>query len=152
MASKIIIRIAQKEDLPGILHLYGQLEVDSGDILPLDDAENLFDKISQYPNYKIYVACQGRSIIGTFALLIMDNLAHRGAKSGIVEDVVVSPEWQGRGVGRKMMELAMAECRKYDCYKLVLSSNKKREDAHRFYESLGFQRHGYSFMVEFGDG
>ena len=152
MASNIIIRIAEKEDLTSILQLYGQLEVDNGDILPLDEAENLFDKINQYPNYKMYVACQGRSVIGTFALLVMDNLAHKGAKSGIVEDVVVSPEWQGRGVGRKMMELAMAECRKYDCYKLVLSSNKKREDAHRFYESLGFQRHGYSFMVEFGDG
>ena len=151
MASNIIIRIAEKEDLTSILQLYGQLEVDNGDILPLDEAENLFDKINQYPNYKMYVACQDRSIIGTFALLIMDNLAHRGAKSGIVEDVVVSPEWQGKGVGRQMMELAMAECRKNGCYKLVLSSNKKREDAHRFYESLGFEKHGYSFMVEFGD-
>ena len=36
------------------------------------------------------------------------------------------------------------------CYKLVLSSNAKRERAHAFYESLGFERHGYSFRIESG--
>jgi len=35
-----------------------------------------------------------------------------------------------------MMEHAIAECRKAGCYKLALSSNVKREGAHRFYESL----------------
>lgn len=148
MAANIIIRPATKEDLTDILQLYGQLEIDNGDILPLNEAENLFDRINQYPNYKIYVACLEKKLIGTFALLIMDNLAHMGAKSGLVEDVVVSPEWQGKSVGRQMMEFAMAECRKYGCYKLILSSNKKREYAHRFYENLGFQKHGYSFIVE----
>ena len=32
-------------------------------------------------------------------------------------------------------------------YKLVLSSNAKRERAHAFYESLGFERHGVSFRL-----
>jgi GNAT superfamily N-acetyltransferase len=50
-------------------------------------------------------------------------------------------------VGRAMMAHAIEQCRKAGCYKLALSSNLKREDAHRFYESLGFERHGYSFVI-----
>jgi GNAT superfamily N-acetyltransferase len=78
----------------------------------------------------------------------MDNMAKRGRRSGIVEDVAVDPQYQGRGIGRAMMQHALEQCRRADCYKLVLSSNLKREDAHRFYDSLGFKRHGYSFRVE----
>jgi hypothetical protein len=36
------------------------------------------------------------------------------------------------------------------CYKLALSSNERREAAHAFYDSLGFQRHGFSFVVPLG--
>jgi GNAT superfamily N-acetyltransferase len=48
-----------------------------------------------------------------------------------------------------MMKHAMDECQKIGCYKLALSSNKIRIDAHRFYENLGFKQHGISFSVEF---
>jgi GNAT superfamily N-acetyltransferase len=66
----------------------------------------------------------------------------------VVEDVAVSPSHQGKGIGRAMMAHALEECRKAGCYKLALSSNLKRENAHQFYESLGFKRHGYSFVIE----
>ena len=57
------------------------------------------------------------------------------------------PEWQARGVGKAMMRFARARCRKAGCYKLALSSNLKRAAAHRFYESLGFEKHGFSFRA-----
>jgi GNAT superfamily N-acetyltransferase len=47
-----------------------------------------------------------------------------------------------------MMDDAMAHCREAGCYKMVLSSNLKREKAHLFYERLGFERHGVSFRVQ----
>jgi GNAT superfamily N-acetyltransferase len=46
-----------------------------------------------------------------------------------------------------MMDEAAAIARGKGCYKLILSSNLKREAAHAFYESLGFERHGYSFRI-----
>lgn len=55
---------------------------------------------------------------------------------------------QGQGIGKQMMEYAMAVCREHDRYKMRLSSNLKREQAHRFYESLGFTRHGYSYLID----
>jgi GNAT superfamily N-acetyltransferase len=145
--TEVRFRPACKEDLPEVLRLYAQPEMDNGDVLSLSDAERLFDRITNYPDYQIYVAVCDERIVGSFALLIMDNLAHRGAPSAIIEDVVVDPEWQGRGVGKMMMKKALRICRGKGCYKAVLSSNLKRERAHAFYESLGFERHGYSFRI-----
>jgi hypothetical protein len=46
-----------------------------------------------------------------------------------------------------MMEFAAARGRLLRCYKLVLSSGLARERAHVFYEHLGFQRHGFRFLL-----
>jgi len=80
--------------------------------------------------------------------VILDNMAKRGLKSGVVEDVAVHPEHQGQGIGRAMMQHALDQCRLAACYKMTLSSNLKREGAHLFYDSLGFTKHGYSFQIE----
>ena len=140
------IRPARREDLAAILALYADLETD-GQVLDLPAAESIFARMQQYPNYTVYVAVVEGQIIGAFELLIMDNLAHVGAPSGIVEDVVVHPAWRGQGIGKQMMAFALEQCRQAGCYKLALSSNRKREAAHRFYEALGFQKHGYSFVA-----
>jgi ribosomal protein S18 acetylase RimI-like enzyme len=145
---KINIREAYNPDLPAILDLYGTV-LDKGDVLSLPEAETLFAKMQSYPNYKVFVAENEQNIVGTFALLIMDNLAHRGTPSGIVEDVAVKNELHGQGIGKTMMQFAMQKCQEAGCYKLVLSSNQKRVEAHAFYESLGFERHGFSFGVAF---
>ena len=141
----LAVRPATAADLPAVLDLYAQPDFDDGRTLPLAEARRLLARFASYPDYTLYVAEQNGRVVGSFALLVMDNLGHLGAPSGIVEDVVVAPAAQGRGIGRTMMEFARERCRERRCYKLVLSSNAKRERAHAFYESLGFERHGYSF-------
>lgn len=148
----LALREAQAADLPGVLALYAQPSFDDGAVLSLDDALALWQRFAQYPNYTLWVATEADEVVGTYALLIMDNLAHRGTPSAIVEDVVVSQARQGQGIGREMMAHAMARARLSGCYKLVLSSNDKRQAAHAFYEGLGFQRHGQSFVVELQHG
>lgn len=143
----IRIRPARRQDLPGVLALYAQPGMDDGNTLSIQDAEHIFARFALYPDYTLYVAEADRQIVGTFALLVMDNLGHLGAPSAIVEDVMVDPALHGNGVGQAMMRFAMARAHEKRCYKLVLSSNAKRERAHAFYEALGFERHGFSFRV-----
>ncbi len=142
-----MIRKASVKDLPAILALYRAALADE-ECLTEREARALFARMRRYPSYGVYVFIRRRRVVGTFALLVMDNLGHRGAPSGIVEDVAVAPEMQGRGIGREMMAFALERCRRAGCYKLALSSNSRRVKAHAFYESLGFKRHGYSFLVE----
>jgi GNAT superfamily N-acetyltransferase len=61
--------------------------------------------------------------------------------------VAVDAGFRGRGIGRQMMQAAMDRAAAAGCYKLALSSNMKREEAHRFYRNLDFQQHGVSFSV-----
>lgn len=144
-----LVRTAGKADLPQILQLYTQPTIDDGCLLPLPEAEDIFKRMLSYPDYRPYVAELDAHVVGTFALLVMENLGHMGAPSGIVEGVAVAPEYHGQGIGRAMMIYAMDHCRKRGCYKLALSANLTREGAHAFYEKLGFERHGYSFRITF---
>lgn len=141
------IREAGDGDLSAVLALYAQPGFDDGPALPLEEARQLLATFRQYPSYRLFVACQAGHIVGTYTLLIMHKLAHLGTPAAVVEDVAVSPQHQGMGLGKAMMAHAMRLASEAGCYKLALSSNQKRVDAHAFYASLGFQRHGFSFVV-----
>lgn len=148
MAAPLTIRPAAVDDLPDILRLYALPEFDNGRTLPLDDARERFARLEHYPDYRLYVAQDGLRTVGAFSLLVMEKLNHLGAPAAIVDDVIVDADCRNRGIGKQMMQRAMALAREKGCYKLALSTNVKRTDAHRFYESLGFTRHGYSYIVD----
>lgn len=143
------IRLAQEADLPAVLALYGQPGMDDERVLPLPEARRIWREFQRYPSYRLFVACEADgSVVGTYALLVMHNLAHLGTPSAIAEDVVVSAERQGNGIGRALMAHALQQARAAGAYKLALSSNSKRTQAHSFYTALGFQQHGLSFVIE----
>lgn len=148
MDNEVSLRKAKQSDLPIILKLYGQPEIDDGKLLSLQEAEIIFARIQSYPDYSLYVAEYAGRVVGTFALLIMDNLGHLGAPSAIVEDVAVSPKMQGQGIGTKMLGHAIEKARQAGCYKLMLSANLKRKNAHLFYEKLGLTKHGNSYLLK----
>ncbi len=142
------MREATAADLPAILELYRQLGEDDGRVLDLEGARRIFARICTCPEYRLHIAQAGERVVGVYGLLIMDNLGHLGAPSAIVEDVVVAEDLRGRGLGGMMMVHAAARARERGCYKIMLSSNRAREAAHRFYERLGFARHGHSFRLD----
>ncbi|PJI99368.1 L-amino acid N-acyltransferase YncA [Acidovorax sp. 69] len=149
--STVHIREARPGDLESVLSLYAAIEDSPADVLTLEEAQAMWQQFARYPSYRLWVACDTAvqdAVVGSYALLIMHNLAHRGSPSAIVEDVVVESSQQGRGIGRQMMAHAMQQAREAGCYKLALSSNARRAGAHAFYESLGFAQHGLSFVIE----
>jgi len=144
----VSIREAAEEDVAAVLDLYRAAGIGGEDNFTVEEGIAHFAALKRASSLRLFVAVIDGSIVGTYELMVMDNMAKAGKRSGVVEDVAVSPDHQGQGVGRAMMVHALEECRKSGCYKLMLSSNLKREEAHRFYEALGFKRHGYSFQVE----
>ncbi|MFD2521697.1 GNAT family N-acetyltransferase [Emticicia soli] len=141
------IRQATIDDVASILNIYAAA-LDNNKILTIEEAEKIFIKQSQYPDYHVFLAELDNEAVGTFALMVMENMAHMGTPSAVVEDVGVLPGLQGKGIGKKMMEFALNYAKEKGCYKMSLSSNLRREQAHQFYESLGFKKHGFSFLME----
>ncbi|MBW8366004.1 MAG: GNAT family N-acetyltransferase [Rhizobium sp.] len=143
----IAIREAELSDLSRLVELYKLLDFYPEEDQPLDKLQQQFMRHKEYPDYHVFVAELDNVIVGTFALIVIESAAHGGKPFGIVEDVVVSNNWQGKGIGKKMMLFAMQHCQARGCYKLALSSHLQRNEAHKFYESLGFEKHGFSFQI-----
>jgi len=148
-ATGVVVRRAEQADLPAILALYAQPGMNGGEAISLDAAAGIWRRMAAYPDYGLYVATADGdgAVVGTFALLVMDNLAHGGAPSAIVEDLCVDERYRGRWIGRAMMTYAINRAREAGSYKLTLSSNLARAGAHAFYRALGFEQHGVSFHV-----
>jgi len=140
--------IATMDDLPQVVALLASLNGPEEPAMPLNRAAEIFRRIATYPDYSIWLLSGPQGLLGTYSLMIMDNLGHGGAPEAIVENVAVSSVHRSQGAGTRMMRHAMDQARQRGCYKLVLSSNIARERAHAFYDRLGFSRHGISFQVQ----
>lgn len=144
----LIFRPAVQADLSAILQLYADTGLDEGITLPRQAAEAIFQGLQAQTRPQLYVAEADGAVVGTFSLLVMNNLGHGGAPCGFVEDVAIDRALRGKGHGRAMMDYAADRCREAGCFKLTLSSHLAREPAHAFYESLGYRKHGFSFYLD----
>lgn len=123
-------------------------EIGEEEPLTREEAAEILGAIRNHPYYRVYLGLiEGRPVC-TYSILIAPNLAQRGKSWAVVEGVVVIKDMQGCGLGREMMRHAMDQARNHGCYKLALSSNAKRIEAHEFYRNIGFTQHGYSFRVD----
>src|SRR5947207_2481589 len=108
----IEIRDAGEQDLPGVLRVLSESGIDGGHSFTVEEAREHYARIRRWPNLRLFAAVVDGEIAGTYTLLIMDKLGKRGTPAGVVEDVAVLPSRQGQGIGRAMMEHALAECRR----------------------------------------
>jgi GNAT superfamily N-acetyltransferase len=53
--------------------------------------------------------------------------------------LVVDGSAQGRGVGRQLVDAVEAWARSRGCVRLSVTTNRDRNDAHTFYERVGFE-------------
>lgn len=146
-AHGIVLREAGEEDLPAVLALVDEPGKRGGRAVGLEEARQILSRMRSYPSYRLMVAELGERIVGTYSLLVIEHLAHAGSRSAIVEQVFVADDARRTGVGRAMMHHAMKLAAQSRCYKLTLSSSLARTDAHAFYDNLGFERHGVSFLI-----
>ena len=146
-------RRATEADLPRIIELLAQLSLDAprerpGPSLP-ESYRRAFQEIAADKRQQLFVVEDAGRIVGTACLIIVPNLSHEGTPYALVENVVVNEPQRGAGYGELLMRHAMAEAQRAGCYKLSLTSNKQRADAHRFYQRLGFRAASEGFRIDF---
>lgn len=88
-------------------------------------------------NNHLYVILDDEHIVGCATLCIFHSPT--GTKASI-EDVVVSSDYRGQHLGKKLMEFVLDQARQFAPIELHLTSNPKRVVANKLYQSLGFQR------------
>jgi GNAT superfamily N-acetyltransferase len=151
---KTVVREATEADLPRIVELLAQLDPADPEREDLRsplayDYHLAFRRIDATPGLDVLTIEDGGQIVGTLALVIVPNLSHRGAPYAIIENVVVDEAHRSHGHGEALILEAVERARKAGCYKVSLTSNKRREDAHRFYKRLGFEATHEGFRIVF---
>lgn len=151
--SEPVFRRAEQSDLKAIVAMLaddvlGRQREDTR--LPAADAYvQAFQAIDADPNQFLAVAELDGAVVGTLQISFMPGLSHQGAWRGEIEAVRIARTARGAGLGRRMMEWAIEQCRARNCRIVQLTSDLKRTDAHRFYEQMGFvdSHKGYKLVL-----
>ena len=98
----------------------------------------------------ILVAELDRRVVGVLQLLVFQHLQRQGGICAELESVHVDEELRGRGIGGLLVEDAVRRAEQLGCYRVQLTSNLRRIDAHRFYEAHGFTASHAGFKRDLG--
>lgn len=147
----MIIREAAEKDIPAILDLYRQLSMNPADYkkAPEDDCRKILKEIKKYPDASLLVAEEEGKVVGTTFMAILPGFAHGTAPFGVIEYVVVDEKRRSKGIGKALMEYCKDLAKEARCYKIMLTSDKRRERAHKFYKSIGFENSAEGFRYYF---
>jgi len=137
------LRPARIDDVRAIVELLaadqlGATRDGADDDEGLEPYRRAFEAIDADPAHLLLVAESGGEIVATMQLSFLPGLARRGALRAQIEAVRVRVDQRGSGLGGELMIWAIEEARRRGCALVQLTSDKRRTDAHRFYERLGF--------------
>ncbi|MGW9631104.1 N-acetyltransferase family protein [Agromyces sp. NPDC055520] len=144
LGPELQLRRATRGDLDAILDLLADDPVSAGRgdrNRPEDRSayEQAFAAIDRDPAQLLLVAeSAANGVVGTMQLTLIPGLARRGAMRLQIEAVRVRSDRRSAGIGGRMIRWAMEVAPGMGAALVQLTSDAARDDAHRFYDRLGF--------------
>lgn len=146
----MIFRNATREDLPAVVALLSDEDsVVDPRTVDVDEAyTRAFDAVEADARNEIVVMDDGDgTVLACLQLTYIPGLGRKGQERALIEAVRVRADRRGAGLGRALLTAAIGRARERGCSLVQLTSNKRREEAHRFYGSLGFARSHDGFKL-----
>ena len=139
----LTFRDATVDDLPLVVGMYaddllGRTREDLSDPLPAAYVD-AFRHIDGDPRQRLVVAEEDGVVVGTLQLSYLPHLVLVGGERAQIEAVRVRSDRRGHGIGEALVAWAVEQARARGCRLVQLTTDAARDDAHRFYERLGFQ-------------
>jgi len=139
MSEKIIIREVSEDDYyKKHLKLYQEAYSINPKLIHINDYKK-YIKEEKEKNNHIFVMEENNVIIGSASCLIETKLIHNFGKVAHIEDVVISRNNQGKGLGKNLIEYCLQFAKKNKCYKIILDCDDNNVI---FYEKCNFERKG----------
>ncbi|MFA9458759.1 GNAT family N-acetyltransferase [Halalkalibacter sp. AB-rgal2] len=143
METEIKFRLANENDLDSIVAMLADDALGSKreryeNPLP-HSYMKAFEAITSDPNNELIVACAGNVVVGVQQITFTPYITHQGGWRATIEGVRTSASVRGKGIGTELIKWAIQRAEERDCHLVQLTTDKKRPDALRFYERLGFK-------------
>jgi ribosomal protein S18 acetylase RimI-like enzyme len=133
------LETARRDDLPALVDLLGILFSQEADFSP-DPAKQrraLEVLLSDEQAGTVFVAREnGRAI--AMASLVYTVSTAEGGKAALFEDLIVHPDYRGRGIGTALVRFVIDEARRRGILRLTLLTDMQNERAQALYRRLGF--------------
>lgn len=129
---------ADVEELVNVL-LDGRTGQGADDPYYIDDYVDALREIDRTDGSYLLVAELGGRIVGMLQLFTFRHFQHRGGRCAEIESMHVIADQRGTGVRDQLLEYAVSRAKDLGCYRIQLTSNAQREEAHLFYEEHGFK-------------
>ena len=99
--------------------------------------------------YKTLVALNDEKICGMIGTFSASSYLHNDINGRIIA-LVVSRESRRRGIGAQLIAAAEKDFAQRGITRVTLTTRFEREEAHQFYEKLGYSRTGFRFAKKLG--
>jgi len=145
----ILIRRARKSDLPAIKRLLAELinAMDDTECIDMRVAPKAWGHLLKDARSHFLVATAQGTPVGLINFTIRQTVLHR-SPSAMIDELVVTKEYEGRGIGKQLVLAAIEKCRQLGCCEVEVSTEQTNVKARRFYRKCGFDKTEILFEVD----
>lgn len=144
------VREIRPNECEALLHLYTELHNNS---MPADKKHvaEVWHTIQNDSNHHIIVVMDGEKMISSCVCVIVPNLTRGIRPYALIENVITSEGYRGRGLATACLQYAKDIAQKEHCYKIMLLSGSRSEATLQFYEHAGYNRKDKTAFIQWLD-
>jgi GNAT superfamily N-acetyltransferase len=137
VSNALQIRPMEDRDYQDVFRMYRQL---AGKNIFSNELEfsRIFKSFCQLPDREAYVAVLHNRAIGFVTLYYMD-VFHCNGQVASIQELVVTEEFRGRGVGQAMIEFIKQKVKERHCRGMEVATDLWRSGAESLYERCGWK-------------
>ena len=145
----ILIRKATESDLPVIKKLLADLinAMDDTECIDVRITLKTWEHLLKDARSHFLVAEIERTPVGFIHFTIRQTVLHR-SPSAMIDELVVTREYQGKGIGKQLVLAAIEKCKQLGCCEVEVSTERTNVKARKFYKKCGFNKREILFEVD----
>jgi ribosomal protein S18 acetylase RimI-like enzyme len=137
------IRVAEMNDAAALAQLMCELGYET----TKSEMQMRMEKIATDERFRTFVAVLDGKVYGMIGTLTCPSYEHNDPGGRILALATLST-MRRRGIGRALIATAENDFAYRGIRRVALNTRLAREDAHKFYESLGYERNGWRFVKQ----
>jgi ribosomal protein S18 acetylase RimI-like enzyme len=139
----LTVRVAEVNDAAALAQLVCELGYETTE----SEMQMRLERIANDDRYRTFVAVHDGKVCGMIGTLTSLSYEHNDL-GGRILALVTLRTIRRHGIGRALIATAEKDFAQRGIRRIALNTRLAREDAHKFYESLGYERNGFRFTKD----